>query len=117
MARQYRVITNRDIDTGIVNSYGVSDITDKEWELEEKLKKTRTSISDKFKYVHNEEIRPRVATFMVTQLYGAEEQNAMAWALAEYMNKLADAQNQALQQNSLLEVLTSKAAQYKEKEE
>jgi hypothetical protein len=115
MARRFRVVTTTDQDTGRKTAYGVTDITDAEYEIEQKLAKTR-SVNEKFKYNFNEEVRPRVATFVVSQLYGQEEQEALAYALVDYMNKVLDSQAQALQQNSLLEVLTTKAAEYHAKE-
>jgi hypothetical protein len=116
MARRFRLITNTDPDTGRKISFGVSDITDEEYEVEKKLAKTR-DVTARHKYSINEEMRPRLATFMVSGLYGADEQEKMAQALCEFMNKVADSREQALQQNSLVEVLTSKAAEYNTKEE
>jgi hypothetical protein len=114
MPRSFRVITNTDPETGYVYAFGVSDITDAEWEAENKLKTKRQSISEKYKYVNDEEVRPRLVTFKVNQLYGMEEQKEMAHAVCAYMNKIAQAQSEAVKQHSLLEVLTSKAAEYKE---
>jgi hypothetical protein len=116
MPRYYRVITTVDESTGRNTAFGVSDITDDEYEIEKKLAKKREG-HERYKYQYNEEIRPRVATFQVTGLYGADEQKELAHALCAFMNKYAEARDHALKQNSLVDVLTSNAAEYRTKED
>jgi hypothetical protein len=89
----------------------VSDITDEEYALEQTIAKSR-ELNERWRYHYNEEVRPRLATFQVSALHGADEQEEMARALCDFMNKVAVAQEQAIKQNSLVEVLTSKAAEY-----
>lgn len=114
MPRVFRLITSRDNEgNGDIVAYGVTDITDEEVERELRLSRRRDSINEKAKYLHQEEVRGRVATFQVSSLHGREEQEQRAQALCDYMNRVQQSYDQALAQNSLLSVLTSKDAKYK----
>lgn len=117
MSRTYRVVTTyHDEDPDIILAFGVTDISDAEFEREKRLKAKRTS-GELIKFKNQEEIRPRLATFEVSGLYGQDEQNNRAWELCDYMNKMRRAMDDAVSQHSLMDVLTAGSAQYKEKDE
>lgn len=59
--------------------------------------------------MHQERIRPRVATFPVSALYDEETQRQRAEMLRDYMNKLNDAMEQAKAQTALIDLITAQA--------
>lgn len=112
MVRQFRVVTTFDKDSPeVITAFGVTDMSDKEFDREQRLKSKRNG-SDIFKYKNQEEVRPRLATFEVSGLYGQEEQEERAWELCRFMNKMQDSINEAVSQHSLMDVLTAGAAGY-----
>lgn len=112
MSRTYRLGSSKDKETGEITAYYVTDITDDEFEREQRLDAKR-KIHEQYLYIGNEQIRPRVATFPVSQLYPAEDQKARAETLINYMNKITQAANEAMSQTALLDVLMKDMAEYK----
>lgn len=113
MTRTYRVGKQFDTDTQEIQTYYVTDMTDDEFEREQKLSMKR-NLTEQFLYRYNEQIRPRIATFPVSQLYTEDDQKQRAQVLCDYMNKITDAAKQAMSQTALMDVLMKDMAEYKE---
>lgn len=92
--RKYNTWFNKNSETDRINAWFVSDMTEPEMEDERKLWKDRTE-SERIQYLSQEELRPRVATFPVSQLYDSETQERRAKMLCDYLNKIQDALDQA----------------------
>lgn len=113
MTRTYRLGTTTDTETQEITAYYVTDITDDEFEREKKIDSKR-NIQQQYTYASNEQIRPRVATFPVSQLYPADDQKARAETLITYMNKITEAAEEAMSQTALMDVLMKDMAEYKD---
>lgn len=114
MTRTYRLGILKDTETDEVTGYYVSDITDDEFAREQKIHEKR-DYNARLVYHCNEQIRPRIATFPVSQLYPKEDQKARAQTLISYMNKITQAANEAMSQTALIDVLMKDMADHKDK--
>lgn len=92
--RKYQTWFNKNNETGRVNCWFVSDQTEEENEQERKLREDRDT-RERWRYHNQEEIRPRVATFPVSQLYDSETQERRARMLCDYLNRLLEAAEEA----------------------
>jgi hypothetical protein len=102
--RPYRTWFNKNNDTGLVNCWFVSDQTEEENEQERKLGKDR-DVHERWRYHNQEEIRPRVATFPVSQLYPSDEQERRAKMLCDYLNRIREATEQAEKHAILIDAI------------
>jgi hypothetical protein len=92
--RKYKVWSSSNRITNEKIEYFVTDITEDESKREEKLEKV---------------IRPPVARFPISQLYPADEQSRRANMLCDYMNKILDVTNHAIEQTALIDILSASA--------
>lgn len=92
--RKYQIWYTRDNTTDLVKAWFVSDQTEKDHEQERKLKEHRNR-DDHIQYLQQEQIRPRVATFPVSQLYDSETQQRRAQMLCDYLNRILEATDEA----------------------
>lgn len=109
MARKYIVWwTTYSDDPDTIESFFVSDQTVEESEKDFNWRKN-LPLGDKVKYLNQERIRPRVATFPVSALYDEETQRNRAKMLCDYMNKINDAMEQAKAQTALIDLISAQA--------
>ena len=107
MARRFSVWTSKDLKGDVVELF-VSDQTTEECHKSyEKIK--GSDVATRYKYASQEYYRPRVASFPISQLYDLETQEHRAKMLCDYMNKMQEAQDQAVSQTALLDILSAKA--------
>jgi hypothetical protein len=106
--RKYQIWFNKNSDTGRIQTWFVSDITEPEMEDERIIHKDRTQ-NERIRHMSQEELRPRVATFPVSQLYDSETQQRRAKMLCDYLNKIEDARRHAESQTALVDLLTAQA--------
>lgn len=92
--RKYNVWFNKNNDTGRIQAWFVTDITESEMEDERAICKDRTQ-NERIRYISQEELRPRVATFPVSQLYDSETQERRAKMLCDYLNRILEATDEA----------------------
>ena len=106
MGRKFLVWRNSKAGTSDIIEFYVSDITDEESDRSaERVKKLE--FSDRINYLHQELIRPRVATFPVSELHDEDTQRRRARMLADYLNKIQEAHDRAESENVLLDILAS----------
>lgn len=91
--RTYAIWTSRNTKNK-VTAYEVTDITDEE---------------HKYENDNDTLVRPSVATFPVTQLYSADEQLHRAKIFKDYLNKINDAKQTAVEQTALIDILSAAA--------
>ena len=109
MARTYSVWWTTDPDDADrIEAFFVSDQTVEEAERDH-VWKSKRDLNTKVKYMNQERIRPRVATFPVSALYDEETQRNRAKMLCDYMNKLNDAMEQAKAQTALIDLISAQA--------
>lgn len=104
MARKYSVWNQSNKETGRKVCWFVTDMTQQECDQERQLESDR-NIRDQVRYAHQEEIRPRVATFPVSQLYDSETQERRAQMLADYLNRIQEALDQAEKHAILIDAI------------
>lgn len=102
--RKYQTWFNKNSDTGRIQAWFVSDITEPEMEDERALYKDRTHL-ERVRYISQEELRPRVATFPVSQLYDSETQERRAKMLCDYLNRILEATEQAEKHAILIDAI------------
>ena len=107
MKRQYQVWWSSGADE-VKKAWFVSDITDEEYELHRK-KREKLRDLDKIKYMGQESVRPRIATFPISELYPEEEQRQRARMLCDYLNKIQEAKEQAERDTAFIDVLKAGA--------
>lgn len=103
-ARTFKVFT---VKNNLRKAYVVSDLTEEELEEEDAMMR-QLSNSEKMKYYDQDMIRPRVATFVVSQLYDEAIQNRRAWMLADYLNKIQEATEKAIRNTTLIDAMSIK---------
>lgn len=102
--RKYQVWFNRNTDTGRINTWFVTDITESEMEDERGLNKERIQ-HERIQYQNQEELRPRVATFPVSPLYDSDTQERRARMLCDYLNRILEATEQAEKHAILIDAI------------
>ena len=102
--RKYQVWFNKNNDTGRILAWFVSDITEPEMEDERQLHKSR-SAGKRIRYLSQEELRPRVATFPVSPLYDSDTQERRAKMLCDYLNRILEATEQAEKHAILIDAI------------
>ena len=90
--RKFQVWTYSSNSTGRVTKYTVGDCNDEESKFEQK---------------NNTVVRPDVAEFPVSQLHAADEQKHRAYILKDYLNKIEEAKQQAVEQTALVDLLSA----------
>lgn len=105
--RRYNVWVSSDKTTKEVRGYFVTDMTKEERSREEAYQKQLSSNSEKAKYRQQEHIRPRVATFPVSQLYDKDQQEHRAQMLCDYLNKIQEARERAERDTAFIDILTA----------
>ena len=53
------------------------------------------SFNEKINYIAQETVRPRIASFPISELYPEEEQMSRAKMLCDYLNKIQEARERA----------------------
>ena len=107
MKREYQVWWSMGSDE-VKKAFFVSDITDKEYELHKK-KMEKLRHLDKIEYMGQESVRPRIATFPISELYSEQEQRERARMLCDYLNKIQEAKEQAERDTAFIDVLKAGA--------
>lgn len=107
MKRQYQVWWSSGADE-VKKEFFVSDITDEEYELHKKNTENMGQ-RERLRYVHQESVRPRVATFPISELYSEDEQRERARMLCDYLNKIQEAREQAERDTAFIDVLKAGA--------
>lgn len=102
--RRFQLWHNKNPTTKLVLAYFVSDQTKEELEQENLLEDQRTT-SERIRYLGQEQIRPRLATFPVSQLYDDETQRRRAQMLCDYMNRIQEAIDQAEKHAILIDAI------------
>ena len=102
--RKYQTWFAKNNDTGRIQAWFVSDITESEMEDERTLHKGRDT-NGRIRYMNQEELRPRVATFPVSQLYDSETQERRAKMLCDYLNRILEATEQAEKHAILIDAI------------
>ena len=93
MKREYQVWWSSGPDE-VKKAFFVTDITDEEYQLhKKKMEKLRDL--DKIEYMGQESVRPRIATFPISELYSEQEQRERARMLCDYLNKIQEARERA----------------------
>jgi hypothetical protein len=108
MKRTYAIWNSRSNETNEITDFWVSDITTEEHERSQKLFEKLT-FREQVKYHNQEQIRPRIATFPVSELYSADEQRNRARMLCDYLNKIQEAKERAESETAFIDVLTAGA--------
>jgi archaellum biogenesis ATPase FlaH len=106
--RTYGIWHTRSSETNEITDFWVSDITAEEHERSQKLYEKLT-YQEAVKYRSQEFIRPRIATFPVSELYSEEEQRNRARMLRDYLNKIQEAKERAERDTAFIDVLTAGA--------
>ena len=107
MKREYQVWWSSGSDE-VKKAFFVSDITDEEYELHKKKVEKLRGL-DKIEYMGQESVRPRIATFPISELYAEEEQRQRARMLCDYLNKIQEAKEQAERDTAFIDVLKAGA--------
>ena len=107
MKREYQVWWSSGEDD-VKTAFFVSDITDEEYELHKK-KVEKLRVLDKIAYKDQESVRPRIATFPISELYSEQEQRERARMLCDYLNKIQEAKEQAERDTVFIDVLKAGA--------
>ena len=108
MKREYQVWWSSGPDE-VKKAFFVTDITDEEYQLhKKKVEKLRDL--DKIAYMGQESVRPRIATFPISELYPEEEQRQRARMLCDYLNKIQEAKEQAERDTAFIDVLKAGAS-------
>lgn len=108
MKRTYNIWSTRSSETNEITDFWVSDITAEEHERSQKLYEKLT-FNEQVKHRSQEQIRPRIATFPVSELYSEEEQRNRARMLRDYLNKIQEAKERAESETAFIDVLTAGA--------
>ena len=93
MKREYNVWWSMGSDD-VIKAFFVTDITDEEHELHKKKVEKLRGL-DKIEYMGQESVRPRIATFPISELYSEQEQRERARMLCDYLNKIQEAKERA----------------------
>lgn len=104
MKRRYAVWHSSSKITGELEAYFVTDISADELERHKKFIDNLDRIS-RIDYLAQEKFRPRVATFPISELYDESTQCRRAEMMADYLNKLCAAQEQAESQAIFVDLL------------
>ena len=102
--RKFQVWFSRNTDTNEITAFYVSDITVEENQREMKKWKSR-STQERLRWHCNEEVRPRVANFPISQLYDEETQRRRAQMLCDYMNRIQEAMDQAEKHTIMIDAI------------
>ena len=108
MKREYNVWWSMGSNDEIKKAFFVSDITDEEFELHKK-KVEKLRHLDKIEYVGQESVRPRIATFPISELYSEQEQRERARMLCDYLNKIQEARERAERDTVFVDLLKAGA--------
>jgi uncharacterized protein YnzC (UPF0291/DUF896 family) len=100
--RKFIVMT---ASNGYRKSYVVTDITAEELKREQAELKKPHSREYEMKYYDQDCTRPRLATFIVSDLYDEDSQFRRAKMLAEYMNKIQEATERAIRNTTLIDAM------------
>jgi hypothetical protein len=92
----------------VKTGFFVSDITDEEYKLHKK-KMEKLRHLDKIAYKDQESVRPRIATFPISELYSEQEQRERARMLCDYLNKIQEAKERAERDTAFVDLLKAGA--------
>ena len=107
MKRTYNIWAKADTDE-VKTEFFVTDITDEENQLNNKNLR-RMSDRERLRYLNQETVRPRVASFPISELYPEDEQRTRARMLCDYLNKIQEARERAERDTAFIDALTAGA--------
>lgn len=103
--RTYKVL-HKTNTIGEITEFIVTDMNSDEMEKENNYDNDIYDWRNKAQQYTNERVRPRVATFPISQLYDQTEQRHRAKMLADYLNKIQEATNKAIRNTNMIDALS-----------
>ncbi len=106
MSRTFRLITATNTETRDIVEFAVTDITDEELRKDESRLNAMTNV-ERLNARGNEIVRPRVATFPISQLYDVDTQRKRATMLRDYLNRLQETLDRAEKDAAFIDILSA----------